>query len=124
MKYRFILPLLLLSIFAVAGDKHQWESARVISQDVNSSQAGTYNAPIGTASVSVPIYQRSNIVVVETDTYKYQWSEVGRKTIILPVNDSIEFYRDGNWFIVLDSNHKKHKFALVGMTALSPPTPK
>lgn len=117
MKYRFVLPiLLLLSLFAAAGDEHQWEQARVISQDLNSSQAGTYNAPIGNASVSVPIYRRSNIVVVETDTYQYQWSEVGRKTIILPVNDVIDFYRDGNWFIVQDTNHKKHKFALVGMT--------
>lgn len=75
---------------------------------------------MGTASISVPIYRRSNIVVVETDTYQYQWSEAGKKTLILPVNDDVEFYRDGNWFIVLDTNHKKHKFGLVGMTALSP----
>lgn len=123
MKYRFVLPILLLSIFAAAADEHQWEQGRVISQDLNSSQAGTYNAPIGNASVAVPIYRRSNIVVVETDAYQYQWSEVGRKTIILPVNDVVDFYRDGNWFIVLDTNHKKHKFALVGMTKLSSAAP-
>jgi hypothetical protein len=120
MKYRFVLPILLLSIFTVASDKPQLEQARVISQELKSSQSGTYNAPIGTASVSAPIYRRSNFVIVETDTYQYQWSEVGGKTIILPVNDTIEFYRDGNWFIVTDAKNKKHKFALVGMTALSP----
>lgn len=37
--------------------------------------------------------------------------------LILPVNGFVDFYRDGNWFIVLDSKHKKYKFALVGMTA-------
>lgn len=122
MKCRFVLLFLLLSACAFAADKHQIEHARVVSQDLNSSQAGTYNAPIGTASVSVPIYRRSNIVVVQTDTYQYEWSEVGRKTLILPVNDTIDFYRDGNWFIVLDANHKKHKFGLIGMTALATST--
>jgi hypothetical protein len=116
MRCRFLPLFLLLSIFSAAGAERQWEQARVISQDLNSSQAGIYSAPIGNASVAVPIYRRSNTVVVETDAYRYQWSEVGRKTIILPVNDVIDFYHDGNWFIVLDANHKKHKFALVGMT--------
>jgi hypothetical protein len=124
MRY-FVLSFLMLSVFAIASDKPQWEQAKVVSQDLNSSQAGTYNAPIGNASVSVPIYRRSNIVVVETDTYQYQWSEVGKKPIILPVNDTIMFYRDGDSFIVMDAkNNKKHKFALVGMTALSPSNPK
>jgi hypothetical protein len=120
-KIGLALPFLLLSICGFAGEKHEMEHGTVISQDLNSSQAGTYNAPIGTASVSVPIYRRSNFVVVETDTYTYQWSEVGNKTIILPVNGDVEFYRDGDWFIVLDSKHKKHKFALVGMTAKTKP---
>ncbi|MGA7695462.1 MAG: hypothetical protein WCA76_10560 [Candidatus Sulfotelmatobacter sp.] len=120
-KNSFTLLFVLLPILAFAGDKHEIEHGRVISQDLNSSQAGTYNAPIGTASVSVPIYRRSNFVVVETDTYTYQWSEVGNKPIILPVNGDIEFYRDGDSFIVLDSKHKKHKFALVGMTAKARP---
>jgi hypothetical protein len=122
-KIGLVLLFLQLSTCALAGDKHEMEHGTVISQDVNSSQAGTYNAPIGNASVSIPIYRRSNSVAVETDTYTYQWNEVGNKTIILPVNGEIEFYRDGDWFIVLDSKHKKHKFALVGMTAKAkPPT--
>ena len=55
-------------------------------------------------------------MVVETANYTLQWSESGNKTIILPINGIVEFYRDGNWFIVMDTKHKKHKFALVGMT--------
>lgn len=111
-----LLPLL-LCISAFSEKEHEIEHGIVISQNLNSSPAGTYNAPIGTATVAVPIYRRSNIVVIETEEYRMQWTEAGTKPIILPVNGSIEFYRDGDWFIVLDSKHKKHKFGLAGMTA-------
>lgn len=30
------------------------------------------------------------------------------------VNDEVKFYRDGRWFVVLDSQKTKHKFALIG----------
>jgi hypothetical protein len=115
----FVLVLLSSSaLLVVAGEKeHPWEHAKVNAQDLNSSPAGAYAAPIGTATVAVPIYRTSNLVVVETDAYRFQWREVGRKPVVLPVNGFIDFYRDGDWFIVLDSKHKKHKFALVGMTA-------
>lgn len=33
--------------------------------------------------------------------------------IILNVNDGVQFYRDGSWFIVLDVKRKKHKFGLI-----------
>jgi hypothetical protein len=109
-----------VTLFAHAGKKeNKTEHGRVISQDLNSSNAGIYNAPVGTATVAVPIYRRSNVVVVETQSYRYQWLERGRNAIILPVNGEIEFYRDGDLFVVLDSKGKKHKFSLVGMTALS-----
>jgi hypothetical protein len=115
--FLFALPSL-SGTFAFSSEKqHNWERGKVIAQDLSSSPAGTYAAPIGTATVAVPIYRRSNAVVIETDNYRYEWSEVGRKMVILPVNGFVDFYRDGNWFIVLDSRHKKHKFALVGMTA-------
>ena len=69
--------------------------------------------PLGSGVVGVPITRRSNIVVLETAKARLTWSEVGKNAIILPVNGTIEFYQDGDWFIVLDSKHKKHKFALV-----------
>jgi tetratricopeptide (TPR) repeat protein len=98
-------------------EQHNWERGKVIAQDLSSSRAGTYAGPIGTATVAVPIYRRSNTVVIETDNYRYEWSEVGRSLVVLPVNGFVDFYRDGNWFIVLDSKQKKHKFTLVSMTA-------
>jgi hypothetical protein len=113
----FIFALLSATVAPSKEREHIWEHGVVVSQNLSSSPAGTYAAPVGTATVAVPIYRRSNVVVVDTDVYRYQWSEVGRKPVILPVNGSIEFYREGNWFIVLDSKHKRHKFALVGMTA-------
>ena len=121
-KLGFVLPLVFLSICAFSDEKeHKTEHAKVISQNLSSSAAGMYNAPIGNSTVAVPIYRRSNVVVVETDDYRFEWSESGNKMLVLPVNGSVDFYRDGDWFIVLDSKHKKHKFALVGMTAKPKP---
>ena len=101
------------------------EHAKVISQNLSSSPGGTYNAPIGNSTIAVPIYRKRNVVVLETNEYLYELSESGGNMLILPVNGSIEFYRDGDWFVLLDSKHKKHKFALVGMTTKVPsPTEK
>jgi hypothetical protein len=110
------LALLLYVPATLAEKKQNWEKAKVLSQSLNSSQAGVYAAPIGTAVVGVPIYRTSNRVVVETETHRLEWSEATSPSVILPVNGVIQFYRDKDWFIVLDSKKKKHKFGLVGMT--------
>ena len=89
MKTRVLAVLLLASAFAIA-EQIPLETAKVISQDL-----------------------RHNIVVVETARSRLTWAEVGKEQVIFPVNRTIRFYQDGNWFIVLDSNHKKHTFALV-----------
>ena len=101
--------------------KPTFERAKVVSQDVNSSQAGTYAAPIGNATIAVPIYRTSNRVVVETGTQILEWSEIGKSVIILPVNGFVEFYRDGDWYIVLDAKKRKHKFAIIGMKTKEQP---
>ena len=100
-----------------AAEKHHWESAKVLSQSLNSQASGAMAAPIGNVVVALPIYRQSNIVMVETETHQLQWSEVGKQKVILPVNGMIQFYRDKNWFVVLDNKGKKHKFGLVGMMA-------
>ena len=53
-------------------------------------------------------------MVVETDQYRYRWQEQGKNFVVLAVNDSVKFYRDGAWFVVLDVKNKKHRFSLVG----------
>jgi hypothetical protein len=63
----------------------------------------------------VPINRRSNIVVLETGKCRLTLSEVGRNWIVLPVNDTIQLYQDGKWFVVLDSKKKKHRFGLIHM---------
>ena len=114
MSYR-IAPFLLLLAAPLFSEKvHEWETAKVVSQELNSERAGAYAAPLGNGTVAVPLYRRSNSVVVETDKYIYQWQEAGRTPVILPVNGTVMFYHDGNWFIVVDSKNKKHKFGLVG----------
>lgn len=104
-------PLLLL-----AEKPHVWETGRVIAQEMGSQASGAYAGAALGGIIAVPLQQRWNAVTVEVGPYIYQWYEVGSRAIILPVNDTIMFYRDGPWFIVLDIKNRKHKFAMQGMT--------
>jgi hypothetical protein len=113
------LLVLTMSISVVAEKPHQWETATVVSQNLGSNPAGTYSGPLGSGQATVPINLRSNIVVVETEEYRYTWQEFTRSPnwhhfIVLTVNDKVELYRDGQWFVVLDSQKKKHNFSLIG----------
>jgi hypothetical protein len=107
--------ILALSSVAFAEKHHAYETAKVISQDFNTYNRGAVAMPIGTMIAAVPIVRRSNIVVIENGSVRYTWSEVGNKTLILPVGGTFSFYRDSNYFVVSDSRNKKHKFALTGM---------
>lgn len=115
----FSLLMLTISIAVVAEKHEQWETATVISQNLGSSQAGTYTGSLGGGIATVPINLRSNIVVVDTGAYRYTWQEFTRSPnwhhfVVLTVNDEVKFYRDGQWFMVLDNQGKKHKFAVIG----------
>ena len=63
--------------------------------------------------MAVPLYRKWNVVTVDVGPYRYQWQEQGKNYVILTVNDDVLFYRDGNWFIVVDNKNKKHKFSLI-----------
>ena len=111
----FVL-LVVFALPALSAEKpHAWETAKVISQELNSSRAGTYVGPLGGGSIAAPLYRRTNHVILETATYRFGLDEVGRSPLILAVNDDVMFYRDGKWFIMLDAEGKKHKFGLTGM---------
>jgi len=95
MKIGAIVAVLLSS--ALWAEKPQaWETARVISQNLSSEKAGAYAAPLGSGTVAVPLYRRWNVVIVETEQYRYEWQEQGRTPIILNVNEDVQFHRDGN----------------------------
>ena len=76
--------------------------------------------PIGNMIVGIPITHRSSIVVVQTPHHRLTWSELmtGRGPVILSVSETVQFYYDGKWFIVLDDKGKKHRFSLVHMEAI------
>ena len=112
--------VLIIGIPAFAKPKPVMESAKVISQDIGAYRNGVAVMPVGTMLAGVPIVRRSDIVVVQTDKYRLTWSEIGRKFIVLPVNGTVSFYRDKNSFIVLDSEGKKHKFALIHAEEIAP----
>jgi len=122
---RYILTITLsllasiTSLVASAEKPKQWETDTVISQNLGSSSAGTYNGPLGAGQATVPIRLRSNVVVVDTGEYRYTLQESTRSPnwhhfVVLTVNDEVKFYRDGQSFVVLDNQGKKHKFTLVG----------
>jgi hypothetical protein len=115
---RKLMPLMLLclSITALAEKKPIiWENAKVIFQKISSRDSGIVAIPMGTMVTAVPIQKTYNVVVVETEMYRFEWQEKGNKFITLPVNGEIQFYRDKDLFIVLDSSRKKHKFVLTHM---------
>lgn len=121
MNRSFVQCLLMLTIplSAIAGKLHQWETAIVISQSLGSTTAGVYGGPLGAGQIAAPINLTSNLVVVETGEYRYTWQEFTRSPnwhhfIVLTVNDELKFYREGRWFVVVDSQKREHKFALIG----------
>jgi hypothetical protein len=98
-----VLGLVLLGACAAvtAEDTHQWETATVISQKLNSD---------------------SNMVILDTGGYRYEWQEStaspGWQNFIVltspkQVHEQVKFYRDGKWFVVLDSQGREHEFSLV-----------
>jgi hypothetical protein len=108
-----ILLFCLLPTISFAKTEPAMESAKVLSQDLSSHEGGYAVLPMGSGIVGAPISRMSNIVVIETPTQRITWAEDGRKFIILPVHGTINFYRDGKWFIVMDANKKKHKFGIL-----------
>ena len=112
------LLLLIVSTLALAEKERAWETARVISQDLRTHTGAAYGGPFGPGPMVVPVAYTTNIVVVETKDYRYTWSEHSKKKVVVPVRGMIRFYRDGDYFVVLDTNGKKHKFALLKAVAL------
>ena len=96
------------------------QTAKVVSQEIGSYNAGAAVIPIGTMLAGVPITRVSDVVVVETAQYRLTWQEqmTRRGPVVLPVNGTVQFYQDGRFFIVLDAAHKKHKFAVLHMEAI------
>jgi len=119
-----VLIVLLFSVSSEAAKKPiSWETAHVVSQDISSETVGSHNAPyfgVGTPR-TVTDSTATSKVVVDVGTIRYTWSErFIVKPVILTVNTDIHFYRDKDWFVVVDAKGKQHRFALVGMEQLPP----
>jgi hypothetical protein len=116
---RYLLLLLATTLFvlpAFAAKKRNWETARVISQELDAVSGSEVSMPRGTMHAILPIARHSNIVVVETADSRMTWSELGKHPIVFKIDSLIQFYRDGDRFLVLDSSNRQHKFVLVGMS--------
>ena len=107
--------MILASALPLAAKKPQpvMHTAKVVSQDISTQNGGAAAMPLGTMIVAVPISVVTNSVAVETEHAFMTWVEKRTKhPLVLPINGTVEFYQDGNWVVVLDSNHKKHRFAV------------
>ena len=97
----FGLVMLAACSGVMAEPSHQWETATVIFQKLTSD---------------------SSTVGVITGAHSYVWQEFtpspdGHHFIVLvndqTVHDQVKFYRDGQWFVILDDQGEKHKFRLI-----------
>jgi hypothetical protein len=95
---RTIVLAFVLAWLAAAEKPHAWESAIVVSQEIQS-----------------PRWHPMSLLTVETSRYQFKWLERGDTPIIVLVNAPIQFYKDGDLFVVLDGKHHKHKFTVVGV---------
>jgi hypothetical protein len=119
-RYLYLLLLIASTLFVLPafGANKNWETAKVISQELDAVSGSAVAMPRGTMHAAFPAMRRSNIVVVETADNRMTWSELGKKAIVLAAGSSIQFYREDDRFVVLDASGKKHKFALVGMSTI------
>ncbi len=114
------LGVLLLAVPLAASPKpHNWQTGKVISQEVTSYNAGAAAVPIGGGVVAVPLRRTSNQVILEANGYRFTLLEKQAKNyLVLPENSNVQFYQDGQWFVFLDFKKKEHKFSLLHMEKL------
>jgi hypothetical protein len=122
------LVVVLFGLFAIAAKTPvTWETATVVSQNIAPINMGAYAGPIGNGAIAVPLTGRANVVVIDTERFGYTLAEpdinsvrVFRRSystspLILPVHGTVQFYRDGNWFIFIDNDGRKHRFPVIGI---------
>ena len=111
---RFLRMAVILSVVclmaAADGFPPYWQGAKVLSQNLTSSSS----------TLSVREYRKTtnpywlwNRITIQTTTQVLDWWEIGTKPLAFPVNGFIQFYRDGDLYVVLDKKGKKHRFAVV-----------
>lgn len=98
----FGLAILPAGVAVRAQEPHRWETGTILSQKLTST---------------------SNTIFVNTGAYSYVWQELTRSPnrhnfIVLTGDDqtvhgAVKFYRDGQWFVVLDKEGQEHKFSLI-----------
>jgi hypothetical protein len=85
---------------------------KVLSQTISSSDNGAAIVPLNGMLISAPLTKLSNIVVVEFPHHRMTLSETGSHFIVLPVNGTAGFYKDGKYLVTLQAG-KRHKFVPV-----------
>ena len=111
LKLAAVLSAVVHSMAAAGGLPPYWQSATVLSQNLTSSSSSLLLREHRKMTYPSWLWNR---VTVQTSSQVLDWCEVGTKPLALPVNGFIQFYRDGDLYVVLDRKGRKHKFAVVG----------
>lgn len=109
-----ILTVLAIAICLGAKPKDvTWETGTVLAQNMTvHERTGTWMSPTSNQIQNYPMYLKRNSVAIRVGNRVYEWVEKNG-TMVLPVNGTIQFYREKGMFIVLDSQNKPHKFVAV-----------
>lgn len=110
-----LLGVLLFASLPCLG-KHKeknWETGKVLSQEITTQDGGIIVAPVGRYVYGVPVTFYSSKMEVRVGGKVLTWRETGRPVLVLTVGEDVRFYRKKGLFIVLDKKGKKHKYELV-----------
>jgi hypothetical protein len=96
-----------------------WENGFAVSQETQSSPGGAIIRPMifSRGLIETVVTSQTHTVHVDTGQSHYTWVEDTRKArtfLVFRVGASFRFYRDKNYFVVVDHDNKRHFFILAG----------
>lgn len=100
-------------------------TAHVVHQEIGSENGGSAVIPLNGALIGMPIMRRTNMVILQTAHHRLEIAESSkdRHLIVLTVGGDVSVTREKQWFIILDSENKKHKFSVVSDQLTDTPSP-
>lgn len=123
MRAVMVKPFLVLLVLGLSLQAKQkpivWRPARVVSQEIGTTREGAVESRYYNVRVARKLNIPHNNIVLETPTDILTLREIFAKDhyLVLEINGSTSFYLDKNdWYIMVDSRHRAHRFSLTGMT--------
>jgi TonB family protein len=116
MKQFLFLVLLLPAMEIGLAEKKpvKTEKGKVTDQRVVMKETGAKATSTGGSILTMtPVYKKYNYIKIETEEHRYAMSQQNETPLMLTIGESVEFYREKDKLVLLDSKGKKHKFAVI-----------